>query len=151
MTRKTYIGTKIIEAKPGANPKGDGTQEGYDVWYSNPDGSEYRSWSPKDVFEAAYEPTDGLSFGLAIEALKKGLKVARKGWNGKGMFIYYVPANEYHASGNTPHTMEDLFEDDLVPYQAYIAMKTAQNTVVPWLASQSDMLSTDWEILDVWY
>ena len=58
-----------------------GESEGYEVTYE--DG--FKSWSPKSVFDAAYRPTHGLTFGLAIEALKKGFKVARAGWNGKGM------------------------------------------------------------------
>lgn len=86
-----------------------------------------------------------MNFGQAIEALKEGKKVARAGWNGKGMFLYYVPANSYPASRNTLNTMAGVFENDMVPYCAYIAMKTAQNNVVPWLASQTDVLAEDWE------
>ena len=86
-----------------------------------------------------------MNFGEAIEALKAGHKVARSGWNGKGMFLYYVPANSYPASGNKLGTMTGIFPDDMVPYGAYIAMKTAQNNVVPWLASQTDVLAEDWE------
>lgn len=84
------------------------------------------------------------SFGWAITRLKNGSKLARSGWNGKNMFIYYVEANKYPASGNKMGTMVGVFEDDMVPYQAYLAMKTAQGTVVPWLASQSDVLDVDW-------
>lgn len=91
--------------------------------------------------------TENLNFGQAIEALKQGAKVARKGWNGKGMFLYYVPANLYPASGNTLGTMKGVFKDDMVPYGAYIAMKTAQDNVVPWLASQSDVLAEDWIVI----
>ena len=90
----------------------------------------------------------GLTFGDAIEALKKGLKVARSGWNGKGMFIYYVPANFYPATGNKLGTLVGMFENEMVPYAEYIAMKTAQNNVVPWLASQTDVLAEDWQIVE---
>lgn len=156
-----YIGTKIINAKPmnrqeyndfrgwtlPADENGD--DEGYLVEYL--DGGKnteqyqgYISWSPKKQFEDAYKPTSGMSFGLAIEALKKGLKVCRTGWNGKGMFLYYVPENKYPASRNTLNTIAGIFPNDLVPYQAYIAMKTVQDTVVPWLASQTDVLADDW-------
>lgn len=89
-----------------------------------------------------------LTFGQAIEALKQGKKVARAGWNGKGMFIYYVPENKYPASGNTLGTMLGIFPDDMVPYGSYIAMKTAQDNVVPWLASQTDVLAEDWDIVE---
>jgi hypothetical protein len=108
----------------------------------------YISWSPADVFERAYRPTDGLSFGLAIEALKMGQKVTRLGWNGKGMFLYYVPAASYPAARNTLETMRGQFPDDMVPYRAYIAMKTAQGDVVPWVASQSDVLADDWRLVE---
>jgi hypothetical protein len=62
------------------------------------------------------------------------------------MFIYYVPENVYPANGNKLNTMAGIFPDDLVPYRAYIAMKTAQGDVVPWVASQSDILAEDWVI-----
>lgn len=88
------------------------------------------------------------SFGDAVEILKKGARVARAGWNGKGMFLYYVPENKYPASRNEHGTMIGVFENDMVPYGAYIAMKTAQNNVVPWLASQTDVLAEDWVITD---
>ena len=92
-------------------------------------------------------------FGAAIQWLKAGAKVARIGWNGKGMFLYYVPANRYPAVtdigkqigiSETEGTRE---WDGKVPYGAYIAMKTAQNNVVPWLASQTDVLAEDWEVV----
>lgn len=83
-------------------------------------------------------------FGQAIRFMKAGHRVARLGWNGKGMFLYYVPGASYPAQRNKNATMLGVFPDDMVPYQAYIAMKTAQDTVVPWLASQSDMLAEDW-------
>ncbi len=79
-------------------------------------------------------------FGCAIAALKAGGKVARHGWNGQNMFLYYVPAASYSASTEIARK----HFGDMVPYGAYIAMKTAQNNVVPWLASQTDMLAEDW-------
>jgi len=94
------------------------------------------------------EQNISLDFGGAIAALKNGAKVARAGWNGKGMFLYYVPENKYPAGQNPLGTMVGVFENDLVPYGAYIAMKTAQNNVVPWLASQTDVLAEDWVIVN---
>ena len=150
---KQYIGTKIIQAEPAyrvdgevfvkANivPCGVHTEDGYKVVY--PDG--YESWSPKDVFEAAYRETSGMNFGLAIEAAKIGKKIARAGWNGKGMFLYHVPAAAY-----PPYTdvAKEAFGGSDVPYGAYIAIKTVQGNVVPWLASQTDMLADDWMIVE---
>ena len=84
-----------------------------------------------------------MDFSEALVAVKGGAKIARTGWNGKGMFLYFVPANSYPA-------VTDIAKatfGDMVPYGAYIAMKTAQNNVVPWLASQTDLLADDWEVL----
>jgi hypothetical protein len=86
-----------------------------------------------------------MNFGQAIEALKNGYKVARSGWNGVGMYLYHVPPGEYPA--RTAIAKAEWGEEGLVPYQAYIAMKTVQGTVVPWLASQTDMLAEDWKVL----
>ncbi len=68
-----------------------------------------------------------MNFGQAIEALKEGKKVARSGWNGKNMYLELQRPDE-HSKMTLP----------------YIYMKTAQGDVVPWLASQTDMLSDDW-------
>lgn len=85
--------------------------------------------------------------GEMLEHLKSGARAAREGWNGKSQFIYYVPESSYPAQRNNLETLKGFFENDLVPYQAYIAMKTADNTVVPWLASQTDILAEDWNIV----
>lgn len=92
-----------------------------------------------DMIEAEAE-TD---FGTALLLLKEGHKVSRKGWNGKGMFLYYVPDASYPSRTEIAKEMGET-----VPYQAYIAMKTVDNTIVPWVASQTDILSEDWVILD---
>lgn len=84
-----------------------------------------------------------MNFGWAIEELKAGNRVTRKGWNGKNMWLYFVPAASYPAQ--TDIAKAEFGE--LVPYRAYIAMKTAQGDVVPWLASQSDVLEMDWELV----
>ena len=77
MTEK-YYGTKLIEAWESEK---DG-ESGYGVIYE--DG--YQSWSPKMVFEKAYQPLTAMSFGHTIEALRAGYRVCRRGWNGKGMY-----------------------------------------------------------------
>ena len=105
----------------------------------------YESWSPKKQFEEAYRDCMGMTFGIALELLKKGCKVAREGWNGKGMFLYYVPAASYPPCTDIARK---AFDGNDVPYGAYIAMKTAQGNVVPWLASQTDMLAEDWGIVE---
>lgn len=88
-----------------------------------------------------------MTFGDALSRLKLGQKLAREGWNGKGMFVYLVPAASYPASRNEKGTMVGVFVGDLVPYRDYIAMKTAQDDVVPWVASQTDLLADDWMVV----
>lgn len=79
-----------------------------------------------------------LNFSDALSLLKQGAKVCRIGWNGKGMFLYYVPAPCTDAGKKLAGP------DGKVAYGGYIAMKTAQGNVVPWLASQTDVLAEDW-------
>ena len=83
-----------------------------------------------------------MNFGQALELLKQGKKVARQGWNGKGQFIYYVPDGRYPA--RTDVAKEIMAEDGKVSYRAYLAIKTVQGDVVPWVASQTDLIEEDW-------
>lgn len=164
---KSYIGTKQINAKPMTRQEyndfrgwelpddENGNDEGYLVEYLNGGQANteeyegYVSWSPKNVFELAYSNTKaGMTFGHAIELAKQGLKIARKGWNGKGMFAYYVPANSYPASRNLSDSMEGIYEGDLVPYRHYLALKTAQNDIATWSPSTSDSLAEDWMVVE---
>ena len=104
------------------------------------------------------------SFGQALESLKSGFLVTRKGWNGKGMFIFMRPADqlpiEFVAKDikSLPPAVKKYYAQDLeyrsdnpegdtVKFTAYLCMKAADGTVVNgWLASQTDMLSEDWMI-----
>jgi hypothetical protein len=143
---KEYYGTKKVTAW---KQEKDG-KPGYAVKYA--DG--YISWSPKDVFEEAYKASGEMNFGHALIALKEGVKVARSGWNSKGMFLYHVPANSYPAQTDIAKAYwgakqaADNPAAPMVPYGAYIAMKTAQENVVPWLASQTDVLAEDWAVVE---
>lgn len=87
-----------------------------------------------------------LNFGGALVALKNGQKVCRSGWNGKGMFLFLVKASEYQIDNHSlPLDMQKGQEPFLYPW---IGMKTADNKIVPWLASQTDVLAEDWIVLD---
>lgn len=95
---KRYIGTKVINAKPMTRgeynafrgwtmPEGEkAADEGYLVEYTDGSGGNvegfagYVSWSPKGVFENAYRPAVALSFGMALDALKAGMRAKRVGW-----------------------------------------------------------------------
>ena len=68
-----------------------------------------------------------MNFGQALEALKSGERVTRLGWNGKDMWLALQRPDE-HSKMTLP----------------YIYMKTVQGDLVPWLASQTDMLAEDW-------
>lgn len=129
-----YYGTKRITAWEEYQ---DGFP-GYAVKYS--DG--YTSWSPQDVFEAAYKPISAMNFGHALAAVKAGRRVARAGWKGKGMFIFLVPGSTFKV--NRPPLLGIYPEGTSVDYQSHIDMRTADGAIVPWLASQTDMLSSDW-------
>jgi len=158
----TYIGVKIIEATPmSADDAGirlgrpiDTTNgdQGYLVEYEGG----YQSWSPAGAFEKAYRQTDAMSFGLAIEVAKKGKKIARKGWNGKNMFVVFMsPMQLPPFSDQTTNrkvndrTAKWIGKDTPLDSLGYFAMFTADRKWQPgWLASQSDMLSDDWVIVE---
>lgn len=86
----------------------------------------------------------GLTFGEALEALKDGCCVARTGWNGKGMFLFLVKGSTFEV--NKAPLLGIYPEGTKVEYHTHIDMKTAQGYVIPWLASQADVLAEDWEI-----
>lgn len=85
-----------------------------------------------------------MNFGQAIELAKQGKRIARKGWNGANMFAYYVEAGVFPAKMDA---IKGIFENDMVPYRPYLALKTAQNDVATWSPSTSDALAEDWEVV----
>jgi hypothetical protein len=87
-----------------------------------------------------------MNFGDALAALKQGKRVARHGWNGKGMFLFLVPGSTFEV--NRPPLLGIYPEGTVINYHPHIDMKTAQDTVVPWLASQTDVLAEDWTIVE---
>lgn len=86
-----------------------------------------------------------MNFGQALELIKLGSKVARKGWNGKGMFIFLVQGSTFTV--NRPPLLGIYPEGTLINYCPHIDMRTADGSIVPWLASQTDVLAEDWEVL----
>lgn len=162
-----FIGTKIVQAEPAHRfwmPDGEkvivpysedrpqkvadavACDNGYKVVYQ-PDG--YESWSPADVFEAAYRRTDGMNFGLALEAAKLGHRIARRGWNGKNMSVAYqkgypdgIPCNE-----NTARAW-GMEVGELFKCRPYLQLRCADGSFQMWVASQSDILTDDWYIVE---
>lgn len=154
---KSYIGTKMIEAKPmdrgeynkyrgwqipeGENP----ADEGYLVRYQ--DG--YESWSPKKQFEEAYRDCMGMTFGIALELLKKGCKVAREGWNGRGMFAVYqkgypdgIPCNRQTAEA------WGMNEGELFKCNPYLQIRQVDGSHSMWVPSVGDVLAEDWVVVE---
>lgn len=103
-----------------------------------------------DIFEATYDLADGpLDFGGALRELKAGKRVAREGWNGRGMFLAYMPGFTIPAGMVNGRTAKYVPAGQDVECGGYIAMWTAQGVWQPgWLASQADMLAEDWIVLD---
>ncbi|WP_101908869.1 DUF2829 domain-containing protein [Marasmitruncus massiliensis] len=148
---KKYIGTKIIQAEPMTrkdynNLRGwpmpadeNPADNGFLIKY--PDG--YISWSPETVFSDAYRLIDGMTFGLALEAMKKGHKVARTGWNGKAQHIELASNISYATTSGTIVNCEH----SAIGNKA-IAFVGTSGIQMGWLASQADMLAEDWTIID---
>ena len=93
-----------------------------------------------------------MDFGKAIELLKAGRKVTRRGWNGKGMFLWLKPGAEIKAEWCKDPVLKKLAEDNggTIIGLPTICMFTHDSTgrqaiLTGWLASQSDMLLDDWE------
>ena len=163
-----YIRIDEVEAEPmkfgefkekfpksgGANVERDAEDDGYVITYRKGQANEYVSWCPKAEFDAVSRPVDGMPFGRAVELMKVGKKVARKGWNGKGMWLsvpltngpaeipYYNVLDEHngeyaHQNGGTVKVMP------------YVTMKTADGSIVMgWVASQTDMLAEVWFVVE---
>lgn len=159
----THIGTKLIRAEPmdraaynafrnwNLPTDENGADEGYLVEYQDggmpnvPGRAGYVSWTPKEQFDAAYRPCEAMTFGLAIEALKKGLRVARSGWNGKGMYLVLV------TGGTVEHPLvESGAEVEALPAIGMWTVNAVGRRAFlhGWLASQTDMLAEDWRIVE---
>lgn len=99
-----------------------------------------------------------MNFGEALEALKAGKKITRKGWNGKGMYIYMVdgrkiPVDQWvdrtGAQTATPKEIEQGYVDILPHIDMYTTNSSGRKArLCGWLASQTDMLSEDWEVVE---
>ena len=152
----TYLGVKIVNARPmnlGEYNKYKGwtipenedpATEGYLVVY--PDG--YISWCPKAQFEEANRSIEGMSFGHAVEAAKKGYRIARTGWNGNGMFVMYRPGYPDGIPCNAQTAkVYGMQEGDLFKVRPYLQMRCVDGSHQMWLASQSDILADDWCII----
>jgi hypothetical protein len=84
-----------------------------------------------------------MTFGEALELVKNGGRVRRRNWNGRGMFIFLVPGSRFTV--NRPPLLGIYPPGTVIDYQSHIDMRTVDGSIVPWLASQTDLLAEDWE------
>lgn len=85
-----------------------------------------------------------MDFGLALAALKEGLTVRRAGWNGKGMFVYYVNGSTFAVNRPPLNVMFDAGTE--VTYRPHIDLKAADGTCGVWNPNMMDILAEDWEV-----
>lgn len=88
-----------------------------------------------------------MDFGEALKALKDGKRVSRAGWNGKGMWLVFVPGTpQVQFRDGTPYANAGLVQADINPH---VDMLTADGKMQPgWLCSQTDMFAEDWGIVE---
>ena len=83
------------------------------------------------------------NFSYALNQIKDGKKMQRYGWNGKEMFVFLVPSSTFIV--NRAPLLGIYPEGTEIYYHAHIDMRTADGLIVPWLASQTDLLAEDWQ------
>lgn len=167
---KTYICTKVIHAVPTKMVNGcfwpDGlpmpkapetvettvdcccnikheltVEDGYMFTTSSED--KYPQFMAKAEFEAMFRSADAMTFGDALDALKQGKSVARKGWNGKNQYVFLAREADFVTDADI-----SAYDQLEVEVADMLVMKTAKDTFQPgWLASQADMLAEDWYIV----
>lgn len=134
------------------------SDEGYLVVHGKDTDDHSETWTPKKQFDENYSEIkqnftgEGRGFDWAIQQLKLGNRVARTGWNGKGMFVVMMPSlwlppknSQEEGPKVNDRTAVHIGDDAPLDCQPYLAMYNAQKQWIPgWLASQSDMLCDDW-------
>lgn len=90
--------------------------------------------------------SEEVDFSIALDRVKGGRKMARKGWNGKGMFIFLVPGSTFVV--NRKPLLGIYPEGTEIKYHAHIDMRTADGQIVPWVISQTDLFANDWVVID---
>ena len=154
---KKYIGTKMVQAEPAfrlvsergcdIHPKDQVPvfeeraviEDGYKVVYS--DGCVI--WSPKAVFEESFREVNGMNFGLAVEAMKRGKRVARRCWD-RDVYLFLGTAVEFHTEADISE-----FENQDVPVGEVIVLRSVDREFVPgWLPVHVDILADDWYIVE---
>ncbi|MCA1806583.1 MAG: DUF2829 domain-containing protein, partial [Actinobacteria bacterium] len=99
----------------------------------------------EDVFNNSYQPIDGMNFGHALEIIKAGGRVARRGWNGKGMFIFLVNGSNFTV--NREPLLSILGEGTEVQYKPHIDIKLVDGSISVWSHSIGDVMAEDWYVV----
>ena len=145
---RVYVKTakiEVLEELPNGDVRVQNFMDNSDIWVI-----------PRDIFKKTYREDSSLyvgCFGRAIQAMEQGYKVSRQGWNSKDMWITIsdnlqgkpLEADKFW----NPHSKQAAIDNggsmEVLPT---IIMKTADNKILMgWLASQTDMLAKDWEIV----
>jgi hypothetical protein len=154
---KQYKRTGVAEATPwavgmdmsnisvGVEDTRRGSPKDGDMIARNPVNHKDMWLIAKEYFEANFVELNGNNFGWAIQQLKEGKRVARSGWNGKGMFLFLTKPLLAFSQNIDDYGVKN--EPDTIGKS--IVMKTADGKlVIGWLASQTDMLAEDWVVLN---
>ena len=168
---KTYICSKLIHAVPTKMVNGVPWPEGLPLpeiseptkidehcgctietriedgyMFTDSKDDKYPRFMTADEFEKICRSAEDMNFGDALVALKQGQRVARKGWNGKDMYVFLADDVEF----NTDADISEFYGSaDGVYVARMLVLRTAQGNFQPgWLASQADMLAEDWYIVE---
>lgn len=87
-----------------------------------------------------------LNFSQALDLLKQGKKLARSGWNGRGMFVFMVPGSQFKV--NRAPLLGIYPEGTDITYRPHLDMKLADGTICTWLAAQPDIFAEDWVVVE---
>lgn len=90
-------------------------------------------------------PAEGLDFSQALTEMKARKLVARRGWNGLGMFVYYVEGSRFIVNRKPLNMIYP--EGTEITYRPHLDIRAADGVCSPWLASQADLLSNDWFVV----
>lgn len=135
------------------NLRGKPTPEAGWYFVMYPDG--YISFSPGKAFEEGYTALESIEntvreigtahgIGWAVKQMHNGSRVRRSGWNGKGMFIFLVPGSVFKV--NRAPLLGIYPEGTEINYHSHVDLKNSDGQIVPWNASQGDLLAVDWEL-----
>ena len=166
----TYIGMVVVQAKPAVMVNGCIWPEGLPIPTADPEpklgspcmsvklndevtegyvfigDNKYPEFMEKEKFDKRFQSAKAISFSIALDALKRGGRIAREGWNGKGMYVFLADDLEFRTEADISECYD---KEDGVEVSEVMILRTAQGTFQPgWLATQSDILANDWYVLE---